>query len=511
MAILLALALILRLYGVNWDQWMQFHPDERMIMMVADKIKFFDNLNPDFFNYGSLPIYILRAIGLNAGYHELLKIGRYLSIFFDLVTVVFIYKIAKRIFTNERVALSAGFLYSVAFFPIQNSHFFVVDVFLTTLTAIFIYRLIIYLKKPSLKGTLIAGIVFAAMTATKFTAIIFAPIAAGVILWKNRKDLKKTVVYLIAFAIASSAAFCLFMPYAVIDYGKFLSDISGQLRMNSNPYTFPYTLQFVGTLPYLYHLGNIFLWGLGPLISILALTGIINLGKYARNVYFLLMAFVVVYYFAIIGRSAVKFMRYMLPVYPFLTIVAGYGLTKVKHLNRYLAAVLIGLVIMWTLAFINIYSRPNTRIAASEWIEKNIPSGSTLAVEYWDDRLPSSGSENYSFESLPIYDQPDTVEKWDKIDSQLDRSDYLVIASNRLYGPLMRLTDCAKYRVCYRKSAEYYDKLFSGRYGFRQVAEFSSYPGFTIGKLFVGINDQSADESFTVYDHPKIMIFKKSK
>ena len=31
-------------------------------------------------------------------------------------------------------------------------------------------------------------------------------------------------------------------------------------------------------------------------------------------------------YFLFIGFSAVKFMRYMLPIYPFITILAAYGL-----------------------------------------------------------------------------------------------------------------------------------------------------------------------------------------
>jgi len=41
------------------------------------------------------------------------------------------------------------------------------------------------------------------------------------------------------------------------------------------------------------------------------------------------------------------------------------------------------------------------------------------------------------------------------------------------------------------------------------VAEFTSYPHIKIGSKQLEIIDDKADESFTVYDHPKIMIFKK--
>ena len=78
--------------------------------------------------------------------------------------------------------------------------------------------------------------------------------------------------------------------------------------------------------------------------------------------------------------------------------------------------------------------------------------------------------------------------------------------------PLTRLADCNKYpRRCYTNTAEYYKKLFAGDLGFTKIAEFTSYPTLSIGKLQMTINDDSADESFTVYDHPKIMIFKKIK
>ena len=45
-----------------------------------------------------------------------------------------------------------------------------------------------------------------------------------------------------------------------------------------------------------------------------------------------------------------------------------------------------------------------------------------------------------------------------------------------------------------------------GRLGFELVAVFESFP--TLGPIV--INDQYAEEAFTFYDHPKVLIFKKS-
>ncbi len=166
-------------------------------------------------------------------------------------------------------------------------------------------------------------------------------------------------------------------------------------------------------------------------------------------------------------------------------------------------------LLIWPLSFLNIYNQTNTRVSASNWINAVIPPGKTLAVEHWDDSLPLFGQDKYTMQTLELYN-PDTPEKWNKINGQLQQTDYIIIASNRLYVPLQKLTDCAKLDQyhCYTQTAAYYQKLFNGTLGFQKVAEFSVSP--TIPLLNIPINDQGADESFTVYDHPKVMIFQKT-
>jgi len=307
------------------------------------------------------------------------------------------------------------------------------------------------------------------------------------------------------------------MPYTYLDWQSFTTAVLSQIKMNSNSYIFPYTLQYIGTLPYFYYLKNIFIWGLGPFISVFSLIGFFYLLKNKKffqisNSKFQICLFYL-FYFLIIGRSSVKFMRYMLPLYPFFTILAGYGFyilaySKKRIINFLKLFFLFG-SITWSLLFMNIYFQKHTRITATDWILKNIPAGLNIATEHWDDRLPLYGGEKYSFEELTLYDQPDNLNKWQILNEKLRKVDYIIIASNRLYVPLQKLKDCSKYKLCYPKTAEYYKKLFSGQLNFKKIKEFVVFPCFQILNFKFQINDQLADESFTVYDHPKIIIYKK--
>jgi len=572
---IIILAFFFRIYGINWDNGFHLHPDERMLIMVADRIHFFDQLNPNFFNYGSLPIYLLKGSSQLADiffplklatYQNMLYVGRFWSIIFGLLSIFIVFKIAYFLF-NKQVGIWAAFFYAIAFFPIQNSNFYTVDPILTFLVTLLLYLLLNYSKNNNIYILFLIGLVFSAMFSTKFTAIIFYPfIAIFFILISiircnetNKKHqfltyLKNFIFNFIIFNFSFLIFNFIFMPYAYLEFKKFITDVSLQIKMNSDPYIFPYTLQYVGTKPYLYYLKNIFWWGLGPVISILSLLGMFlsircflvsifskkilklkfNIKNFLITNKLLLITFLFyLFYFLVIGRSAVKFMRYMLPIYPFLAIMAGYAIYRIENakfkiksyrskLKTYnfklslLTKLIIVIAMLWTLLFVNIYSQPHTRIAATEWILKNIPTGTTLAVEHWDDRLPLFGGERYNFVELTLYDQPDDFQKWQILTEKLKQTDYIVIASNRLYIPLQKLADCQKYKICYPRTAQYYKKLFKEAeittdLKFKKVAEFEVLPHFSIFGLFISINDQNADESFTVYDHPKVIIFKKNK
>jgi len=562
----------IRFYGLNWDQGYHLHPDERMIVMVAERIslpeswqEFFSPqspANPRFFAYGSLPIYLLKLVSVIISfiggakwltYAHLPYLGRGLSILFDLGSVWLVYQLGKT--WNRKTAFLAAFLYGTAVLPVQLSHFYAVDIGLNFFILLTLFRLLIFYDRPGVKNGLLVGGSFGLALATKISAgLLVVPIGAalavdlGLLFFKQLKEkkvgwwgkfrwflqksfrrsflirlAKKELFFLGLVIAAAGAVFVICQPYAVIDFANFWRQITAQQQMTSNAYVFPYTLQYVGTLSYWYFVKNMILWGAGIGLGLIFVLGggwyIIDLGKrlivkgnYDQEAKELVMVSFALVYFLFIGRFAVKFMRYFLPLYPIFALMGSrFMLAAGKKLPKF-RKVLFGLFLFihlgWLTSFLLIYSRPHSRVQASLWMRENIPPKSVIAVEHWDDRLPLKGGD-FRFVEMPMYESDNSKLKWEKVANNLKKADYLVLASNRLYTPLLKLADCDKHKVCYPKTAVYYQDLFAGKLGFEKVAEFSSYPGLKISERRFEINDQSADESFTVYDHPLVTIFKK--
>lgn len=555
LSLIILLAAVMRLYGLNWDQNQHFHPDERMITMVALNIRLPENttewdniltpesvLNPKFFAYGSFPIYLLKAAGTYASlfddtfsaYDGINLVGRFLSALFDIGTLLIIFLLGKRLISLGAGLLAAIF-YALSVLPIQLSHFYAVDTPLTFFILLTLYFTLNFIQKPKITNSLLIGLFAGLALATKTSAVLlFIPIGIAFLsklkpnLFQKHPHFKNVkTLFLLSILIFSTflMTFFIFEPFAFIDFPTFWRQTLEQQQMTKDAFTFPYTLQYVGKIPYVYELTNIFFWGLGPILATLSFSGIVfftyrTFRPILNSKFFILNSFFWIY-FLVVGQFAIGFMRYMLPIYPLLCLFAAILVFHIYHFFKtrfptakftffILYSSFFILLLIWPLSFISIYSQPNTRNSATEWIYKNIPRGSAIAVEHWDDTLPVGRADLYNVLTLPLYD-PDQPLKWAQINQILKETEYIIIASNRLYVPLQKLTDCSTLRVgrCYKQTSLYYQKLFNGSLGFRKVAEFSDYPRIEIfGQKFL-INDFAADESFTVYDHPKVMIFKK--
>ena len=122
--------------------------------------------------------------------------------------------------------------------------------------------------------------------------------------------------------------------------------------------------------------------------------------------------------------------------------------------------------------------------------------------------------------NLQVY-WPDNAEKLDRFITILNETDYILIPTNHQYGQITRVPEryplttlyyreligCPEEKEiiwCYRVGQP---GQFEGRLGYDLVAVFETYP--KLGPIV--INDQAAEEAFTFYDHPKVMVFRKGE
>ncbi len=466
----------------------------------------------------------LNTIGQHlAEYNYLALVGRALSALCDLGVLALVYALGRRVYGVSAGLLAAG-AYAFAVLPIQLSHFYAVDMVLTFCVVATVALAARRAEGGGWPAWLVAGAFAGLAVGSKFSAILVVlPLFAAA--WCRVADRRPRALVgqLAATGGAAALVFVVTNPFALIEFPAYLSNILAQNAMVSGIMDAPYTRQYIGTLPYWYFVQQLSQWGTGWPLGFAAWAGLvwalIRFGSHrAGRAETILLAWALPY-FALTGAFHAKFLRYMAPLLPFLVIFgSGAAIALLRWLcarwqRRGAVAWGVGVLlvatttVLWAIAFSGVYRQEHPWIQASRWIFSHIPEGSKLLTEHWDDALPLLMDEipgrpaprAYERVELPLYD-PDTPDKLEGLAKELSSADYLVIASNRLSAPLSRL------RQRYPMTSHYYGMLSQGELGYTPVAEFHAYPQL----LGIAIPDQNADESFTVYDHPRAVIYQNT-
>ncbi|MHB1295787.1 MAG: DUF2298 domain-containing protein [Anaerolineae bacterium] len=534
------------------------------------------------FVYGLFPVVMAKFLGQitgYTGYDGVYLAGRAMSGILDLLCVLLVFLTGRRLY-DTRVGLVGALLLALSVLDIQQSHYFTVDSTTTFFVTLAFYVAVRVAQGGRWGSILALGLTFGLAVASKISALTFLLVVGLALvlriyarwqaegrqppailanfrgrLGQYRVALRveplegcgtvgkverliphvlKAGVAVIIILVAAVVVFRVVQPQAFTGPGFFGLKINAQWRddmsyiqkLVSGQIDYPPSHQWTARPAVWYALENMVQWGLGLPLGLavwfswgLAAFQMLRPGRDARNRWRHLLPWAwMTFTFFYQSVQFVKTVRYLLPIYPIMALLAGFGLVwlwdRLKAIRPgaarwpgMLARVAVAAIVLgtacWAFAFTGIYTRPVSRVTASRWIYANIPAGSTLSFELWDDPLPLNldghigGNEYVTIQMEPYWE--DTTEKREMLYSWLERTEYIILSSNRLYGSIPRLP------MRYPMTTRYYEALFSGELGYDVVATFTSRP-----TLFgLEIVDDNADESFTVYDHPKVTILRK--
>lgn len=546
------LGTLLRFTHLNWDSYQALHPDERNIAWAVTRIRFFDQLNPKFFAYGGLPIYIYRALAEIAAqatgnplwvenWGHINVLGRLVSATLSSASILLIFAVGS-LYLGVNVGLLSAFLLAFSPWAVREAHFDTTETMLVFFILLLLKISYRFFKTQNYKKIVsisaFSGVVWGLSLGAKTTSALFAVIPFSALWLSNfheilrKKILFEKFVGSLVIGLTALGFFFLTSPYTVLDWGAFYDSMRYETGVALGSFSVPYTLQFVGTKPYLYQFTTM-IWQAGPvavvgtigliiLAAIVVISLVIETGKrFLVKISFrgwggrllrlkriteltTLLSFPLIYGVWAGGWYA-KFSRYNVPFLPFVALGAGWILIIFAKRFRLTGFALIALTafasLFWTLANWTIYLRPETRLSASAWMYDNIRADTSIFTEHWNDGLPLTipGKKETFFnrDQLTVYDT-DNPAKLEYYAENLPRGQYIILSTRRMWATMPRLSKL------YPLTSRFYENLQNGQLGYQEVATFTSYPS-----LFgLTINDDSAEESVQVFDHPTVRIFK---
>ena len=348
--IVFVIALLVRIWGIGWglpneNRHWSYHPDEPPIYVYSRQIepaKF--DFEPGFYNYGTFYLTLLRIAGdvavkysgqteepwMEMGAAHVA--GRWINAFAGAGTALVVFLMLRRrvgeigaVFGSLLVAFAPGF--------VIHSRFQTVDVFATFLLALsahFALRLLpdsdsdppILDGRAFLKTVIWSGVFAGLSAATKYTGILgLITLFAAIYFSKSLDKPKLAIVGL----VTSIVAFLLAVPGVFLNWPKFWADFTYEMQHTSEGHG----VVFAG-LPsgFVWHVYNLIV-GVGPILVAMGLIGLL-IAIFKKDRGAIAVGALFLFYYLLIGRAEVMFLRYTFP----LLIGLAYGFGWLVYWSR---------------------------------------------------------------------------------------------------------------------------------------------------------------------------------
>jgi len=443
-------AIGLRFWGIEFGFPERVRPDEQYFVQAVRRFDYYNTLDPDWFLYPSLYMYINLAVWrgyalvqLLAGHYQPPQgldrlrarspdveflLGRCVTACFGVATVVIVYLLARR-FYGRKAAVTAAFLLAVNSLHTLNSHFYKSDVATTFFTVAALGCMARYVQDRRVGWNLGAAVCSGLAASTNYYGgFLLAPLVVSQFMALYRKEdrsveglkwlsgmlasgraIAKGLARWETYAMPAIALSTLVAtsPYCFIRWKDFLDAFHRMLFADRQSLydTLVRVIRFdevwFQKSPLAYSLMFCWRYSMGLLLGVVSVIGLVFLAVRGKAVGRLLLLFFAIH-FAMTASGKAVFMRYYLSLVPVMTIAVGafftWGIQKrwpgrpeMQNLALAIALIVCGFVSLWvSVQQDRLLARKDTRVEAREWLAKNLPPNAAVGtpVDWWGNYYP---------------------------------------------------------------------------------------------------------------------------
>ncbi|HEV7882086.1 MAG TPA: glycosyltransferase family 39 protein [Solirubrobacteraceae bacterium] len=398
----LVLAFALRVWGVDHGLPYAYNADENAHFVTRAIGMFGHDWNPNYYVNPPAYTYLVHIVlgvwyGGRAGVSTTFAtdptgiwiMSRVLAGVLGTIAVWLLYLAGSRLL-DRRVGLLAAGILAVAFLPVFYSKLALNDVPTLAGLCLALWGAAGILRFGRARDYVVAGIGLGFACATKYTGgiVLVAIVGAAAAQFAGGGSKRFALRGLAMAAVASLAAFIVANPYSVLDFHAFWDGLTHQSDASGDAAGKLGLTQKNGYLYYLWSFG----WGLGWLPLLLGVGGAVRLWFDERRLVWVLVPPVVLFVL-FMGSQERYFGRWLMPVFPFVCILAAYAAIELVEWGArrspalkptFLALAVVaacGQGFVYSLHSGLVLSREDTRNTTRGWMVANVPAGTKVVVE----------------------------------------------------------------------------------------------------------------------------------